>query len=64
MHDWPDDRHARTIAVEQEILPMTEQTPAAESYELTRFNALSHGILSRYAVLPWEDGNEYRSCPA
>ena len=43
---------------------MTEQTPAAESYELTRFNALSHGILSRYAVLPWEDGNEYRSCPA
>lgn len=39
---------------------MTEQTQGAESYELTRFNALSHGVLSRYVVLPWEDGNEYR----
>jgi len=27
--------------------------------ELTRFNALRHGILSRYTVLPWEDGPEY-----
>jgi len=23
--------------------------------DLTRFNALRHGILSRYTVLPWED---------
>lgn len=28
--------------------------------ELTRFNALRHGVLSRYTVLPWEDGDEYR----
>jgi hypothetical protein len=28
-------------------------------YELTRFNALRHGVLSRYTVLPWEDENEY-----
>jgi hypothetical protein len=26
--------------------------------ELSRFNALRHGILSRYTVLPWEDGAE------
>lgn len=29
------------------------------SYELTRFNALRHGILSKHAVLPWEDRSEY-----
>ena len=28
--------------------------------EITRFNALQHGILSRYTVLPWEDENEYQ----
>src|SRR4051794_39296211 len=27
--------------------------------EFTRFNALRHGILSRYTVLPWEDADEY-----
>jgi hypothetical protein len=30
------------------------------STEITRFNALRHGILSRYTVLPWEDADEYR----
>ena len=30
-------------------------------YELARFNALRHGILSQYTVLPWEDGDEYRT---
>ena len=29
--------------------------------EVTRFNALRHGVLSRYAVLPWEDAGEYRA---
>src|SRR5271166_4296781 len=42
---------------------MTETTamrPAAtDSYETTRFNALRHGVLSRYTVLPWEDQDEY-----
>src|SRR5437762_1016583 len=28
--------------------------------EITRFNALRHGVLSRYTVLPWEDVEEYR----
>jgi len=27
--------------------------------EMTRFNALRHGVLSRYTVLPWEDADEY-----
>jgi hypothetical protein len=27
--------------------------------EITRFNALRHGILSRYTVLPWENADEY-----
>src|SRR3712207_3183543 len=30
-------------------------------YDLTRFNALRHGVLSRYTVLPWEDAGEYRA---
>jgi len=29
------------------------------STESTRFNALRHGVLSRYTVLPWEDPAEY-----
>lgn len=44
---------------------MTEQLPALPSdksgTEMTRFNALRHGILSRYTVLPWEDPAEYGS---
>src|SRR5271156_1538125 len=27
--------------------------------EITRFNALRHGVLSRYTVLAWEDADEY-----
>ncbi len=40
----------------------TDQALPAESAgtEITRFNALKHGILSRYTVLPWEDKNEYQ----
>jgi hypothetical protein len=30
-------------------------------YEVTRFNAVRHGVLSRYTVLPWEDEEEYHS---
>jgi len=32
--------------------------------ELSRFNALRHGALSRYTVLPWEDGAEYAAIVA
>ena len=31
------------------------------NYQITRFNALQHGVLSHYTVLPWEDGEAYRS---
>ena len=30
-----------------------------EGYELTRFNALKHGVLSHATVLPWEKESEY-----
>jgi isochorismate hydrolase len=33
----------------------------ASGYEIARFNALRHGVLSRYTVLPWEDECEYRA---
>jgi len=32
----------------------------AGGYALTRFNALRHGVLSRYPLLPWEDPDDYR----
>jgi hypothetical protein len=41
----------------------TPQTLPAETggTEITRFNALRHGVLSRYTVLPWEDADEYQA---
>ena len=41
----------------------TAQTLPAETggTDITRFNALRHGVLSRYAVLPWEDASEYHA---
>jgi hypothetical protein len=41
----------------------TIQTLPAETggTEITRFNALRHGVLSRYTVLPWENADEYRA---
>ena len=41
----------------------TTQTLPAETggTEITRFNALQHGVLSRYTVLPWESADEYRA---
>ena len=32
--------------------------------DITRFNALRHGVLSRYTVLPWENADEYRALVA
>jgi len=31
------------------------------NYEAARFNALRHGVLSRYTVLPWESPEEYEA---
>jgi len=39
-------------------LPLPAETGGTE---ITRFNALKHGVLSRYTVLPWEDADEYRA---
>jgi hypothetical protein len=32
--------------------------------DIIRFNALRHGVLSRYTVLPWEDADEYNALVA
>jgi len=44
-----------SLAVDVETLPQ----PRGGNYELARFNALRHGVLSQHTVLPWEDGEEY-----
>jgi hypothetical protein len=35
-------------------------TPASGATAINRSNALRHGVLSRYTVLPWGDGEEYQ----
>ena len=42
-------------------MPPPDAGPINANYEMTRFNALQHGVLSRHAVLPWEDRSEYRA---
>src|SRR6266536_1329493 len=58
-------REDRPTETGKGVLTMTETTPAspaeAAGYEITRFNALRHGMLSRYTLLPWEDEDEYRT---
>ena len=41
----------------QAALALPAKTSATE---VTRFNALRHGVLSRYTLLPWEDESEYQ----
>lgn len=42
-------------------LPATHTEDAPQSsYEAVRYNAIKHGILSRYTVLSHEDGGEYQ----
>jgi hypothetical protein len=40
-------------------MTQTKPTLPNGSTQITRFNALRHGVLSRYTVLPWEDADEY-----
>jgi hypothetical protein len=42
-------------------LPSLTVVVPAGGYETARFNALQHGVLSRHAVLPWEDRSEYQT---
>jgi hypothetical protein len=37
-----------------------EPLPRTSNYQLARFNAVRHGVLSQHTVLPWEDEDEYR----
>jgi hypothetical protein len=39
----------------------TESAPSASGYEAVRFNAMKHGILSRYTVLSHENEADYES---
>jgi hypothetical protein len=36
-------------------------TVPSEGYDASRLNAVRHGILSRFTVLPWEDATEYEA---
>jgi hypothetical protein len=38
---------------------VTKSISGSAGTELTRLNALRHGVLSCYTVLPWEDADEY-----
>jgi hypothetical protein len=42
-------------------IPTSADLGSPANYQMTRFNALRHGVLSRYTVLPWEDEGEYRN---
>ena len=42
------------------LVPLPQQTHGGY-YEVARFNALRHGVLSQHTVLPWEDADEYRA---
>jgi len=42
----------------QDVLP--PEKPRSGDYQLSRLNAVNHGVLSKHTVLPWEDQKEYR----
>jgi hypothetical protein len=42
-------------------MPSPAAVAAGGNYAVARFNALQDGVLSRYAVLPWEDRSEYEA---
>lgn len=49
-----------TLAAEASV----EQAPVSAGYDASRLNAMRHGILSRFTVLPWEDAREYQALQA
>jgi hypothetical protein len=40
---------------------MSETKPSTSTETAATFNAVRHGVLSRYIVLPWEDADEYHA---
>jgi len=60
-NDWAADYPgAPEIEPRNATMKRTTQTLPAETgnTDITRFNALRHGVLSRYTVLPWESADE------
>jgi hypothetical protein len=55
----------KTIETDPTVIPFPakdETEPEAKgNYDPVRFNAMKHGILSRYTVLAHEDGDEYKA---
>lgn len=45
----------------ESTLGQNEVTVPSEGYDASRLNAVRHGILSRFMVLPWEDAAEYEA---
>ena len=64
----PTTARATTARVKRAFGNERDQVPRCRpkigGTEITRFNALRHGVLSRYTVLPWEDAAEYRDLVA
>ena len=58
----------QTVQSQKELLAMSNTEPLVPvetaGTAVTRFNALRHGVLSRYTVLPWEDAEEYQALVA
>jgi hypothetical protein len=42
-------------------MPAATDVSPSGNYGVTRFNALRHGVVSRYTVLPWKDEAEYQT---
>ncbi len=42
-----------------QIIEIEKSGEEKSGYDVSRFNALRHGILSRHTILPWEDENDY-----
>jgi hypothetical protein len=63
-NDWAADHHAAPdIDLRKLTMTSTTETLPVETAgtDITRFNALRHGVLSCYTVLPWESADEYRT---
>src|SRR5208337_2598393 len=58
----------RQTQEQRELLEMSDRKRAKEAdtfgTEISRFNALRHGVLSGYTVLPWENAAEYHALVA
>lgn len=51
--------NATNTASTAPLMPMADSSP--HPYKVVRFNALKHGILSRYTVLSHENHSDYES---